>query len=146
STQPLEKTKVPHAVFASARASPRPEGTEPRTHRRRRGHEAAQSQVGLSAYWPADRVSFRRRDRMDGCPDTRSGGHGRRWARVLPRRPAAPTAQADRRTNGREGQRIMSGKFCAECLEKDVHGAPLHKLTDCWDEWRLHRYYRRDCV
>ncbi|HKE20740.1 MAG TPA: hypothetical protein VKB88_00030 [Bryobacteraceae bacterium] len=40
-TEPVEKTEVPHAIFASARASPRPEGTEPRTYRRRGGHEEA---------------------------------------------------------------------------------------------------------
>src|SRR6516225_4718297 len=59
STPPAETTKVPHAVFASATGSPRPEGTEPGTHRRRRGHEATQSQLGRSAYRPADRIGFR---------------------------------------------------------------------------------------
>src|SRR5215472_1939869 len=33
-------TKVPHLVFARTPASPRPEGTQQRPHRRRRGHEA----------------------------------------------------------------------------------------------------------
>lgn len=28
----------------------------------------------------------------------------------------------------------MSGKFCAECLEKDVHGIPLRRLADRGDE------------
>src|SRR5262245_7125175 len=71
---------------------------------------------------------------MDGCPDARSGGHSRRWPRVLPRRPAAPTAEADRRTSGREGHHIMSGKFCAVCLGKDAHLISLHRLADCCGE------------
>jgi transposase len=40
----------------------------------------------------------------------------------------------------------MSGKFCAECLEKDVHGTPLHRLADCWYKWIYRLYYRWDCV
>src|ERR1035438_2169538 len=62
SPQPVEETKVPHVVFVPARASPRPEGTEQRTHRCCRGYEAAQSQLGLSSRCPADCVGFRRRD------------------------------------------------------------------------------------
>ena len=63
SAQPVEETKIPRTVFAPARMSTRPERTEPRTHRRRRGHEGAQSQLGLSSHRPTDRVGFRRRDR-----------------------------------------------------------------------------------
>ena len=37
----LSETKVPHVVFAQARASAWPEGTEERTHRRRRCNETA---------------------------------------------------------------------------------------------------------
>lgn len=40
----------------------------------------------------------------------------------------------------------MLGKFCAECLEKDVHGIALHSLADCWGERRLRLSYRWECV
>jgi hypothetical protein len=40
----------------------------------------------------------------------------------------------------------MSGKFCAECLGKDVHWISLDRLADCWDERLLNQQYREDCV
>src|SRR4029453_4458653 len=44
-----EESKVPLLVFARGQAAPWPEGTEEGSHRRRRSHETAQSQLGLSA-------------------------------------------------------------------------------------------------
>ena len=55
----LRKRKY-RLLFSPQQASTRPEGTEPRTYRRRRGYEAAESQLGLSSHCPADRVGFRR--------------------------------------------------------------------------------------
>jgi hypothetical protein len=59
----VEETKVPLAVFVQVRTSTRPERTEQRTHRRRSGLEAAQSQLGLSSHCPADHIGFRCGDR-----------------------------------------------------------------------------------
>ena len=66
----LGKPKYRMLFSAKGRSPAGPQGTQPRSARRNRGHETAQSDLGLSAHCPAHRVGFRCRDRQGrGSPD-----------------------------------------------------------------------------
>ena len=56
------EAEVPDVVLAQERASAWAERTKQRHHRRSRGNETAQSDLGLSPHCPADRASIRNPD------------------------------------------------------------------------------------
>src|SRR5260370_9666077 len=79
-SQSLEQAKVPHAVLTESPSEARPERTERRTHPCGRRNEATESQLGLSANRPTDRL---------GVPHPNGQGRGSKDSR--PSLPARTT-------------------------------------------------------
>src|SRR5260370_33927673 len=82
-SQSLEQAKVPHAVLTESPSEARPERTERRTHPCGRRNEATESQLGLSANGPTDRL---------GVPHPNRQGRGSKDSR-----PSLPARTALRR-------------------------------------------------